>query len=250
MWAPWGVCRDGSHQGLGETFLGCSSIRRHDPRLLCCKALPWLVQPGVLSLAGDRPWGSSRPWPFLPGGDDDERVEVSTSGHSCVWLCSACPHLPQPHLSSPNTKAGSCRTLCPSSLAPPPPAPQTLHHAHTPSALSSSHVLPWWRCATAQRKGQKLRFFLKRWILRNYGVPAELSPHPAPPAPLSEVRALLSSSPVSPPASPPDRQTENKVFKFGAHNPVRGAVVCDTHKVSLFSGQFHLLTEFAVISVL
>jgi len=65
------------------------------------------------------------------------------------------------------------------------------------------------------------------------------------PRPLSSHLALGSAA-----SSPLDRKIKNKVFKFGAHNPVRGAVVRDTHKVSLFSGQIPLLREFAVISVL
>lgn len=109
-----------------------------------------------------RPWGSSHPQLFLPGGDagaeiEDDRTgpELCSAVFSLLWLPPAplflLKHetwlLPYPlqHTAAP----------CPS--CPPPPAPQTLHNTRIPSALSLSHVLCWRRCAAAQRKGQKLK---------------------------------------------------------------------------------------------
>lgn len=192
-WAQWEGLQGQEPQGARGAFLGCFSICRDDPRPLCCEALHWLVQPGVLSLVG----GVSPGVLFVHGQFCLGKMlmtmidlRVSTLGHSCVQWCSARPYFPQPRFSPSNTNPSSHR--CPLSLASPPKPTMTF----PPPLHSQRRMCCWWRCAAAQQKRQTLQFLLKRWILQNYGVPAELASLLAQPARVREVPELLPSLPV------------------------------------------------------
>lgn len=143
-------------------------------------------------------------------------------------------------------------TLAPTAAPCPSPAPPNPpRHSH-PLCTPIVHVLLVEVCCSSTEAIDTAISFEKVDSAELWGpCRAGFPPGPASPgaggarAPPSPPRARVSA-----PSFPLDRKPKNKGFEFGAHNPVRGAAVCGTSKASLFSGQFHLITGFAIISVL